>query len=122
MVRVVIIDDEPLVCDTIADVLKQGGYEVDIAHNGARGIELAQESQVSAVVADVVMPNMDGLEVIQELRKVNQAVKIIAMSGGGRHGNFDYLKSAARLGADKVLYKPFNTEELLDALEECLSE
>lgn len=121
MTQVIIIDDEPLVCDTIADVLRQGGYEFDTAYDGVSGIELVRKNHPAAVVADVVMPNMDGLEVIRELRKIDDDIKVIAMSGGGRHGKVDYLKTATKLGADKVLYKPFDAKELLDALNQCLS-
>lgn len=118
--RAVIIDDEPLVCANLSELLSDHGYEVSIAHDGLEGVKLVKKFSPMVVVTDVVMPNMDGLEFIMELRKTNAELKVIAMSGGGRNMNFDYLSAAKTFGADVVLYKPFQEEDLLKAVEQVL--
>jgi CheY-like chemotaxis protein len=65
------------------------------------------------IVTDIVMPNMEGLEVILALRKSHPAIPIIAVSGGGALKDQDYLDFAAKLGAAATLTKPFRREELL---------
>jgi YesN/AraC family two-component response regulator len=66
------------------------------------------------------MPEKDGIETILELKSKSSALKIIAISVGGKHGMFDYLKQAMDFSADKTLEKPHNNDELLQAVEELL--
>ena len=68
------------------------------------------------------MPDMDGLEVITELRRSHPDVKIIAISGGGSLAPGPYLRSAKILGADRTISKPFNNEEILSAVAELAEE
>lgn len=72
------------------------------------------------VIADIVMPEKDGLETIMELQKMRPDLKIIAISGGSRIGNFDFLAMAKKLGACKTFYKPLDNNELLVAVDACL--
>jgi len=117
LAKIVIIDDEELICDALSDFLRHAGHEVFVAPDGAEGIALVEEQNPSVVLVDIVMPTKDGIEVIQELSKANEVAKIVAMSGGGRGRSIDYLAFAKKLGADHVLYKPFDTRELLDKLD-----
>ena len=68
------------------------------------------------------MPNMEGIETIRELRKVDADVKIIAMSGGGTIGATEYLRMAGMFGAKETIEKPFNVRDMLDIVSECLKE
>jgi len=72
------------------------------------------------VVTDIIMPDMEGLEMIKELRRLAPKAKIIAMSGGGRFSPDNYLEFARRIGAVAALAKPFSTEELLKILDRLL--
>ena len=73
------------------------------------------------VITDIVMPEKEGLETIQELRRDFPGAKIIAMSGGGRIGPKGYLKLAEKLGASRAFAKPFDRMEMVSAVDELLA-
>ena len=72
------------------------------------------------VITDLLMPEQEGLETIRELRRDFPGVKIIAISGGDKTGTMDFLPVATKLGAQRVLPKPFERDELLGAIQEVL--
>ena len=76
-----------------------------------------RDSAFDLVITDIVMPEMDGLETLIELRKHYPTLTVIAMSGGGRVGNMDFLGSAEKLGASAVLHKPFTLDVLTAAID-----
>ncbi len=119
--RVLVIDDEAAVRASVCGVLSDVGYSVAEAGNGVAGVDCLRSSAADAVVMDIYMPLRDGFETIRELRRVAPQVRIIAISGGTR-GDFDPLKAAEMLGADRALRKPFAVEELLAALTEVLAD
>ena len=87
------------------------------ASSGEEVSELLRRQPVDLVITDVLMPDGDGLDVIQSLRQTHSAARVLAISGGGRHLQAtDCLKFAKGLGADEVLLKPFNREQLLAAV------
>jgi len=102
-------------------VLVQVGYDVVEAANGLEGLEIQRQEHFDLVLTDLIMPEKEGLETIQELRKRRADLKIIAMSGGGRGSGLDYLVMARQLGADRVLAKPFSNQELLKTVEGVLA-
>jgi len=98
-----------------AHVLRHEGHSVIEACDGKVGLELFQTSKADLVITDMVMPEVEGFEVLAELRKEKTHVKIIAMSGGGRQNPTDHLRMAAHMGAT-VLKKPFSTDALIAAV------
>ena len=118
--RVLVIDDEATVRASVCDVLSDVGYQVAEAGDGVAGVESLRQNAADAVVMDIYMPLRDGFETIRELRRVAPHVRIIAISGGTR-GDFDPLKAAEMLGADRALRKPFAVEDLLGALTDVLA-
>lgn len=100
--------------------MEQSGHEVIDAPNGKLGFKLFKENSLDLVITDIVMPEMDGLETITEIRKIDRNIKIIAISGGGIVKGFDYLLVAERLGADRTLKKPFDWSELLCVVKELI--
>lgn len=121
MSRILVVDDEPLICEMLEIFLSRAGHTVTVASDGAQAMERAKELPLDLVVADIVMPEKDGLETISELRKLHPEIKIIAISGGSRIGNFDFLAMAEKLGADATFYKPLDNDELLRTIEKCLA-
>jgi YesN/AraC family two-component response regulator len=101
-------------------MLKRAGHEVVEAPDGIEGIRLYQEKQPHLVITDIVMPKKEGLETILDLRREDPQVKIIAISGGGRIGPESYLDIAEGFGANRILTKPFNNKELLEAIHDLL--
>jgi CheY-like chemotaxis protein len=119
--RILVIDDEPQVRAMLRQMLERGGYEVLEAEEGRAGIKLYQEQAPDLIITDILMPGKEGIETILALRKAHPSVKIIAISGGGRMGKLDVLPIAKSFGAVRTLAKPFEREELLEAVQSVLA-
>ncbi len=118
MPRILVIDDDQQIRELIREILERASHTVFEADNGVAGLQRMSEETVDVVVTDIIMPDKDGLETITELRKSYPEVRIIAISGGGRRVNRDYLPTAQAFGADLVLYKPFRPQDVMDAINE----
>ncbi len=111
--RILLVDDDLLVSETLSAILRRAGYVITTAVNGNAGLKELQSQEFDLVITDIMMPRMDGIETILAIRRHNPLQKIIAISGGSLEVDLDYLKYAEKLGADGILYKPINTEQLL---------
>lgn len=120
MPNILIIDDDNQFRTMLRKMVERNGYEVVEASDGKEGIKLYRKNPTDLIITDLIMPDKDGIETIQELRKDFPDVKIIAISGGGRLGPHDYLHLAKMLGAQRTLTKPIELDELLKAIEELL--
>jgi DNA-binding response OmpR family regulator len=118
--RVLIIDDDEQIRVLLEQMMHWAGFEVMVAENGKVGMQLQQQNPADLVITDLIMPEQEGLETISRLKKDYQGIKIIAISGGGRIGPEAYLPAALELGADKVFSKPFDVQEIVDAVREML--
>jgi DNA-binding response OmpR family regulator len=116
MARILVIDDDHAVRLTIQVFLERGGHEVICAADGEQGLRAFASEAPQLIITDIIMPNKEGIETIMQIRERDATVPIIAMSGGGRVGNADFLKMAARLGANEVLAKPFERQDLTAAV------
>ena len=121
MQRILVIDDDEHFLSLMSRMLDRAGYEVVAASDGREGIRVCQKTRVDLVITDVVMPEMEGLEVIMELKRKFSGMRIIAISGGGRIQPGNYLDMAAALGASRTLTKPFSCEEFLETVRELTS-
>ena len=114
--RVLLIEDDASVRRIVRKMLERGRHDVTEAENGRIGLDRLSDSVFDLVITDIVMPEMDGIEMLIELRKHHPSQRVIAMSGGGRTGNMDLLGSAKKLGACAVLHKPFTSDVLTTAI------
>ena len=121
MATILIIDDEDLVRLSVSKILENEGHSVTEAATGQAGITMARTNPPDLLITDIFMPDKDGLEIIRELHLENPDLKILAMTGGGRTGGFDFLPQAKALGAHVTLNKPFQLEDLLSAVETALN-
>jgi len=121
MGNLLVIDDEAQARRMLRIFLERLGHEVLDAEDGDAGLAIVRDNQVDLIITDIVMPNKEGLETITEIRRLQENVKIIAISGGGRFGNTDYLEIAERFGADKTFHKPLDLENLEAAINELLA-
>jgi CheY-like chemotaxis protein len=122
--RILLVEDDDGVREILRKALVAEGYSVDEASNGVLALAAYRRQPCELVITDLVMPEKDGLEMIMELRRLDPAVKIIAMSGGGRTlgpGQL-YLESARLFGAHRLLSKPFTATALLTAVSDLLAE
>lgn len=118
MKNILIIDDDNLVRGMVAKALRKTGYHVLEASDGNEGLQVALHHSVDIVITDILMPDKEGIETILELKDINEKIKIIAMSGGGKRQNMTFLNMAKKAGADKLLKKPFRPSELIQLIEE----
>ena len=114
--KILVIDDDHLVRYTVSKILSSYGYEVVTATDGKRGMIVLREEHPDAVITDIIMPEQEGIDTIIQIRRERPGIKIVAISGGGRIRNIDFLEMAQSLGADEVLAKPFEADELLSRL------
>lgn len=117
--RILIVDDDDLVRETICEVVSGFNYDVTEAGSGAEALKKLDGGRLpDLVITDIIMPGKSGLEIIAEIRKNFPAVKIIAISGGGGPKAGDILSLARELGSDRVISKPIDIAELRKALTE----
>ena len=118
--QILLIEDDNCVRELLHQTLARAGYDVIPASDGDEGLDLYRNNKPDLVITDIVMPQKEGLQMILELRRADPDSKVIAMSGGGRYSNSDYLKLAKKFGARATLCKPFQREEILNAVREVL--
>ena len=111
---VLVVDDVESILDLVVHWLEEAGHSVACATTGQAALRLIKQQPFDLVITDIIMPDGDGLEVILELKQAQPAIRVLAISGGGRHMQaVDCLKMAKNLGAHGLLLKPFNREQLL---------
>jgi CheY-like chemotaxis protein len=125
MASVLVVDDDSDFRDWTTAILRNRGHAV-VATSSVRFIvERAHGARLplvfDAAIIDMLMPEMDGIETIRTLKRLTPSIKIIAVSGGGEHGDADgYLRMAERFGAVGRLAKPFSAADLYQVLEQIL--
>lgn len=116
---ILVIEDEEDIRQMICDILEDEGYETVQASNGVEGLLiLRRSSDFAVIITDLLMPEKEGIETINEIRKDLPWIKILAISGGGILIPENYLNLAKAMGADATLCKPFGRKELLSAVED----
>jgi DNA-binding response OmpR family regulator len=110
--RILIVDDDTKLCGLIKDYLEPMGYDVAMAHTGTAGLELAPAGQFDAVILDVMLPGMDGFDVLRQLRTKSN-VPIVMLTGRGEESD---RIVGLEMGADDYLLKTFSMRELLARL------
>jgi YesN/AraC family two-component response regulator len=117
MARILVIDDDATIRLSLKLALEDADHHVADAANGQEGLDRFRANPADLVITDIFMPEKEGMELIDEIKRDRPETKIIAISGGGRMNPDDYLTIARRLGADRTLLKPFDIELLLDTVD-----
>ncbi len=111
---VLVVDDDPILREIAAELLEQNGYEVWLAEDGAIALERLSREQPDLVIMDMVMPNTDGVEAIQAVKKRWPDLPVIAVSAGaGRLDPSVLLRAATALGANASMTKPLRRAEFV---------
>ena len=110
--NILIIDDDKKLCRLVADYLAPMGYEAAVAHNGAQGLQMLRDGNYQAVILDVMMPGMDGFEVLKRLRRESDIPVLMLTARGDETDRIVGLE----MGADDYLPKTFSSRELLARL------
>jgi CheY-like chemotaxis protein len=121
MTSILVVDDEKQIRLMLRQMLEREGYRVMEAPDGKMALKLYREHPADLVITDIIMPEMEGIKTIMELKKTSPKVKIIALSGGGKNDPEQYLKFAKKLGADRTFMKPFDRQTLLKTVREVLN-
>jgi len=117
MANILIIDDEKSIRKTLSEILSYEGYKVDEAADGAEGFKMFKDKQYDAVLCDIKMPKMDGLEFLEKAKEANPDVPIVMVSG---HGNIDTAVDAVKKGAYDYISKPPDLNRLLVTLRNAM--
>ena len=115
--RILAIDDEPAMTEWLRILLEHAGYEVKTALIATRGEELFKTWGPDAVVTDMVLPDVDGIELVRKLKQLNPESEVIVITG---QGNIPRSVEAVKAGAFDFLEKPVDPERLLDKLEKAM--
>jgi len=122
MAHILVIDDEADIRTILEALLTREGHTVDSTDNGEAGLRLADQNRYDLVISDVLMPGMDGLEVVTRIRQKFPDMRIIVMTGGTAKIDKGMLLSMTQaLKAFKVVTKPISFKELKDAVNEILA-
>ena len=116
---VLIVDDDAAMRDYLREELEHEGFTVDVASGGRTGIERVKQGGIDLVVSDVKMPDLDGLDLLREVREVQPAPYVITITA---FGSIDTAIRAVKLGAFDYITKPFEIEQLVLVLEKALTE
>ena len=111
-----VVDDDLSYRVYIRQFLELAGFAVLLEANGRLALRRLAEAQVSVLVTDLSMPEIDGLELIEIVKRGFPGMRIVAISSGGPHGDSSYLRLAAIFGAHATLQKPFSGSELIAAV------
>ncbi len=117
--KILVIDDERGIREGCRRILESENYQVLLAEDGAKGLELARTDQVAVALIDLKMPGIDGLEVLREIRKINSEIIPIIVSG---HGTIESAVEAMKAGAFDFVTKPFTPDQLLKIIDKSLSQ
>jgi CheY-like chemotaxis protein len=124
MKRILVVDDDPLICGAIRAWLEPRGFAVVVASGGATGLNALECAIFDLMIVDIFMPHMNGFESVRVFHQRAPMVPLIAISGytfaEQRTPTPDFLSMALRLGAARCLRKPFTPRELLYVIEQCL--
>jgi CheY-like chemotaxis protein len=120
MKKILVIEDNAIVRNTMMRILQSAGYTVVTANDGLEGVALFRQEMPDLVISDIIMPQQEGIGTIRQILAEFPGTKIIAISGGGRIGNTDFLQIARKMGAIDAMPKPFDPDDLLDRISDHL--
>jgi len=116
--RILVIDDNKDILDLTSEWIRAAGHDVIVADSAKGGLTHLKDSGIDVLLTDILMPDMDGIEIIKGLRKSHPDLWIVAISGGGNKLSANAALSMSQaFGADRTLYKPFRQKELLAAIQ-----
>ena len=122
MAHILVVEDDVQFRQMLLDMLQQDGHQLALAGDGAQAIKLLATWRPDVIITDILMPGMDGVELIMALSKQDDATPMIAISGGRRSITAEFnLDSAALLGVKATLAKPFSRADLRAAIEQALA-
>lgn len=115
--KIVVIDDEQNVCDLLEKLFTQKGYKVKTSVSAGYGLDLVEQENPDCILLDIKMPEMDGIEVLSRIKKINDKAGVIIITG---YGNIENAIESMKLGAFDYITKPFDLDFIVTLVERCI--
>jgi DNA-binding NtrC family response regulator len=115
--KILVVDDEDVIRDVCCQILEDEGYEVETASSGVEALRLVSDEPFDAVITDIMMPDMSGLEFLEIIKRTSMDICSVVITG---LGTFEMATQSDRLGAREFVVKPFTPSELSEALRKAL--
>jgi CheY-like chemotaxis protein len=122
MAHLLVIDDDDAVLRSLERILDRAGYQVTTVGDGREALRRLQAEAPDLVITDVFMPEMDGIEFLLQVRELHPELPILVISGGGFAPADFVLEDASQLGADAILPKPFEQDQVLERVARLLAD
>ncbi len=120
MAKILVIDDDQFAREALLEITEDMGHSVLTANDGDKGMKELRQQHFDVVVTDLIMPNMNGIDVLCQIKRDFALTKVIVISAGSSMTPLSYLDQAKKLGADDVLAKPFSYTDLQTSIENAL--
>lgn len=111
---IMIVDDEPMIVQSLSTILKRNGYDVITCENGKEALSKLKENRVTVIVSDIKMPEISGLDLLQHIKEIDEEIPVILMTA---YTNFDVTVEAVKRNAFDFLIKPVNTKILVHSID-----
>ena len=118
--HILVVDDDDMMRAFIKELLIINDFKITEAANGKLGLKEFRENTPDLVITDIIMPEMEGISFIRELRSYNKDIPIIAMTGDVHGRMEEFLDISSQLGADEILRKPIKSKEFLEAINKLI--
>lgn len=112
--RIIIVDDDIGMSETIKDILDELGYDVNVANDGYKAIEMIKKKFYNVVLMDIKMPGINGVETFKKIKEISSSERVIMMTA---YSVEDLIKEALNEGAYGVIHKPFDINEVIELIE-----
>ncbi len=116
---ILVVDDESDVCEMIVTILYEEGYVIDMANSGKDAVKKVKDGNVDFVLLDIMMPEMDGIETLQQIKAVRPDIPVVMITA---YATLKTAQEALRLGAYDYITKPFNLECVKEVIKQGIEE
>ncbi len=117
--KILVADDEEIMRDVLGALLASENYRVDLAQNGTQALDMIRDKEYSVVLLDLMMPDLDGLQVLEELKKLESSPVAVVLTA---FGSIEKAVKATKLGAFDFITKPFKNDEILLAVKNAMEQ
>lgn len=118
--HILVVDDDDMMRAFVKELLQIHDFTITEAANGKEGLKQFRENTPDLVLTDIIMPEMEGISFIRELRSYNKDIPIIAMTGNVHGRMEEFLDISSQIGADDILRKPIKSQQFLDAINKLI--
>ena len=118
---ILVVDDNDAFRESVFDILEIDGYTVVEAEDGEKALRIIKKEHVDLVITDILMPEVEGNELVFEIKKLRPELKVIGMTGGGRIGTADTVEMMCAAEFEIILHKPFTGGDLMAQVVKALS-